>query len=499
MSDVKEQGATRRVRPSDFGSPKWSDLPSDGGLPEPKYPRNPNRVPPGRRVPGITPKWSPIAPNPLTPGQGSPLAPRVNPDGTPNRTFGRKRVPHPSPEFDIPARFRRVPRLPLGPLNDLQKAAGIADMVDAFFHRLRLPKPNPANGWVKTYGPCGLGANTAFNTALGPPGADVGVCVSGTVNQYASQWPRFGQIQPPLATDASWSLSFVNPANIVVVSPDWSFAFWGRHEVSYRRLGVNMGLPETLIENGVVFGVAAIGQPLDPNRARNMLSLAPPILEPGDFVLGVTAPALSPSGAASSMSDVATIAASIVAAVNEPWGNTETDSDAGGVAVGIDPDGIAPVVPADREPPGKNEKQTKRLTRSKLIMIATFKALDKVSEAAEVVDALYDALPPETKKKWKCSGGRGLIDTAGQYGIDAADCKAKALFHNWHKVDFGKAVENIIKNVAQDRIIGGMQRHLPRNLGSALESWTPEGDGDGGEFRVNQLTEEFLDWFLANI
>ena len=105
------------------------------------------------------------------------------------------------------------------------------------------------------------------------------------------------------------------------------------------------------------------------------------------------------------------------------------------------------------------------ITRTKAIGIALYKALDAVSESAEVVDAVYDALPKDVRKRWEKErfpdarwirdkntgewvrvGVERPGDNFGQYGIDGADWKLQALYYNWHKVDVEKAIKNIIKN-----------------------------------------------------
>ena len=142
--------------------------------------------------------------------------------------------------------------------------------------------------------------------------------------------------------------------------------------------------------------------------------------------------------------------------------------------------------PAGRKPPARNEKQGKVMTKSLKVAIALYKALDWASESAEVVDAVYQALPKDVRARWeknrfpdahwvrdKQTGKWVKVgvdrpgDNFGQYGLSGADWKLQALWHNWHKVDYVQAVRNIIKNELSDRIIGGYQKALPRNAGSA--------------------------------
>ena len=109
------------------------------------------------------------------------------------------------------------------------------------------------------------------------------------------------------------------------------------------------------------------------------------------------------------------------------------------------------------------------MSRAARFGVVFFKTLDKISESAEVVDAFYDSLPDDVKKRWsKGRVNRSFLDNAGQYGIDGADWKLQALWENYGKIDVNKAVKNIIKNHIEDKIIGTYSRHLPRNTVNSL-------------------------------
>ena len=160
--------------------------------------------------------------------------------------------------------------------------------------------------------------------------------------------------------------------------------------------------------------------------------------------------------------------------------------------------------PAPRPKPVTRPKRPARRTRERKAKTAIgtmLKILDIISETAEFVGAFYDALPEQTKRDWeqKYAGGhwvkikgkykwilksRGLLDNAGQYGIDGADWKARALWHNWHKVDIEQAFKNVIANEFQDRILGMYQRNLPKNIGHVA---------DGGSMGINELITNFTD------
>lgn len=123
------------------------------------------------------------------------------------------------------------------------------------------------------------------------------------------------------------------------------------------------------------------------------------------------------------------------------------------------------VFPTRKEPPGPREKEQKGLTK---FAAGVFAIVDAASEYAEVVDAFFGALPDDVQKRWE-RNSRGFIDQAGQYGIDGADWKLNALYHNWHRLDLNKVVENLIHNFVEDRLIGGLNRNLPVNSGVLAE------------------------------
>lgn len=117
-----------------------------------------------------------------------------------------------------------------------------------------------------------------------------------------------------------------------------------------------------------------------------------------------------------------------------------------------------------REPPPSSTKERKVLSRGKLFAIAAFKAMDWASEASDIVDAVYQALPDDVRRRWD-RPDRGALDQMGQYGIGGADWKLQALWHNWHRLDVEKALENIVKNQLEDAVYGNIHKHLPKQTG----------------------------------
>lgn len=143
-----------------------------------------------------------------------------------------------------------------------------------------------------------------------------------------------------------------------------------------------------------------------------------------------------------------------------------------------------------RSPPDSPTRERKVKTRIQQIGIWLYRALDAISEASEIVDCLYDNLPKDVRDRWekdrfpnahwvkdsvsgkwkRVGDTRGLLDNAGQYGIDGADWKAQAVYHNFHKVNMDGSVRCIIKNGLSDAVIGRIQARLPVNAGSAHEA-----------------------------
>jgi len=164
--------------------------------------------------------------------------------------------------------------------------------------------------------------------------------------------------------------------------------------------------------------------------------------------------------------------------------------------------GSREVEPSPRDPPKKNEKEKKVLSRSRKFMVATFKALDTVSELSEIIDVFYGALPKETRKafekergfhwakvqgKWKWlppqGGYRKLLDSAGQYGIGGGDWKIQALRDHWQEVDTEKAFRDLINNQTQDFLYGKLYQGLPKNTGHAL---------DGGFEQFDKFLRDYI-------
>lgn len=158
--------------------------------------------------------------------------------------------------------------------------------------------------------------------------------------------------------------------------------------------------------------------------------------------------------------------------------------------------GVVPGAPAGRpeieEGGFRPRKRPRRKTRERKkysTVAKIFKVLDALSESAEVVDCVFDSLPKPVQKKWKKDRpNRGLLDTAGQYGIDGADWKAQALWHNHKQVDWNKAFLCITANQIEDMIIGRLQRHLPKGASTAISR------GYGGVEYLRRRDQDKAKW-----
>ena len=172
--------------------------------------------------------------------------------------------------------------------------------------------------------------------------------------------------------------------------------------------------------------------------------------------------------------------------------------------VAIQPQGLPSVPGHIRAPTRAGTKERKAVSKSRALVIFMFKLMDKFSEGAEIIDAVFDALPDDVKKQWEEKGGYkwkkidgkwtwsrpNFGDSFGQYGIEGADYKIPALWHNFEKINPEEAVKNILKNHLSDKVIGEMQRRLPRNTGAAHQQ---------GEMKFAKWLDSVLDQALEGM
>jgi len=114
-------------------------------------------------------------------------------------------------------------------------------------------------------------------------------------------------------------------------------------------------------------------------------------------------------------------------------------------------------------PPRRPEKE-KKFAGKKAFVVKLFRALDQISEKAEIVDILFKSLDCATIRKYeneqkrikRANPGyyRSLTDNAGQYGVDGADWKLPAVIRHYNEIDWPWALEAIALNEIEDKAIG---------------------------------------------
>lgn len=363
-----------------------------------------------------------------------------------NKRAFRTALPPRNPAFGL--RLRRPPRLPLRfPLDGLLDAA---DLVEPFFIRRPVPQPNPAGGWYLYNGPCDVVVGPFSSANIYHP-VNLGACITGQGILGAIHVKPGNTVVGPGLTDLSWSLWRWNQS---VDLPRYS------HKVSYRRANALVNPTPPLLETWAL-PMPSLSPAINPNLQRNLL--APPELLPDRLTVGAAsvAEALIENAGRMPLEQLRQHLADIAAPETDGWGAVETFPP-------LAPGSPAPppLAPHTRQPPPPRTKEIK--ARGATFVAAM--AMDAVSEWAEVVDALFQALPDPVKDRWsKGRHGRGMADNAGQYGVDGADWKAQAVWHNAHLVDPVDFLRNLIANHLEDKLIGGLHKHLPRNMINAAE------------------------------
>lgn len=425
MSLVKEQGATRWVRPSDYAR-DWA--------PNPREPYIPQRV---RKAPNIVP-----------------------------------RVKTPFPGRKVPS--LPVPRVPAGATRGLgaalrlgrviaPRALGVAGLlwpiIDVLNNPNKMWRPNPLNGWRKCWGDCPITPN--HSSKVSSCTAVYQKCLSGQA--IGTGGPN--GILAPLATDTSFTLS----QGVY----NTSIAAW-RHTLHslYVRPSTAVNVSPALVPATDPF--IPISPEANPNVIRWSPSLRPGTAPTNPWRWNVPDPKIEVGvGEVLDRMDALADQSFEVSGNPAPIIRNRPGTDTVPRPRDREQPPARPKPPHVRQKPPRNTKEKK--VRGPVYLF--FAIADAISEAAEVVDALFEALPEDVQKRWyrdrKISGAdkyrHPLIDQAGQYGIDGADWKMQAVFHNFHKIDIEKAIKNIVANQIEDKLIGSLHRNLPRNFINANE------------------------------
>lgn len=131
-----------------------------------------------------------------------------------------------------------------------------------------------------------------------------------------------------------------------------------------------------------------------------------------------------------------------------------------------------PGPPHKPKPPGPGTKEKK--VRVPPGLMAAFRAATATTEAIDLVDALWEALPPKYRKGVKKSG---RTDKRARLGEGVAYStpldKAQHILKNWKHLNPTDAVKNILYNHFEDKVIGGLNRGADktRDQGGGI-GWT---------------------------
>lgn len=99
-----------------------------------------------------------------------------------------------------------------------------------------------------------------------------------------------------------------------------------------------------------------------------------------------------------------------------------------------------------RKPTRRNEKEKKFAASGETIR-ALFGWLarnkERITELVDFLDVLIDAMPKDIQSKEPKRNGR-----------ETPDLKARFIYENWEKIDWGKAAEEWVKNWIEDKAVG---------------------------------------------
>lgn len=108
-----------------------------------------------------------------------------------------------------------------------------------------------------------------------------------------------------------------------------------------------------------------------------------------------------------------------------------------------------------RKPPNRRDPE-KKIRAMGPAASAISKAFQHMTEINDSIDALYEAIPPKDRLKYR--PGKPIADWE----------KARHVAKNWDKVDVAQAMINLVKNQAVDKVIGGLNANaakIPRITG----------------------------------
>lgn len=150
------------------------------------------------------------------------------------------------------------------------------------------------------------------------------------------------------------------------------------------------------------------------------------------------------------------------------------------VSAGRPPAPARPPVNHWSKPPGRSSKERKwHIMNSRLVRVV-WGAFGSATEASDLIDALWDALPKSAKSGYyRLHGKGGKVFWKWRHKVDMKT-KARDLWRNYDKLDLSEAIKNIAFDQLQDAAIGKLGKTAQEKARPVLEMLgRPVGFGFG--------------------
>lgn len=151
------------------------------------------------------------------------------------------------------------------------------------------------------------------------------------------------------------------------------------------------------------------------------------------------------------------------------------------------PEPLPPVLPP-RRPPGPRTVERKGRARAAVARLAA--AAFAVTEALDLLDALWKSLPKSLRDQARREAGKPLTPQE----------KIAFIYRNYQAIDLNKFVQNVVQNAIEDAIMGriaGRHADILRNAGFSATggpAWDQAFEGAGS--LANTAIDGLFDWFI---